>query len=168
MWPARHRGSGYQTARRDEWLACWTRLPPAPPAFVRLKADTTFRERPASAGLSPPKGGHYNSWSVVAGFSRPVVRLKRTSDQHFTPSSAGSYARFGLSHRSASSIVIPLRPAYDSSWSRPIRPTLKYAACGCAKYSPLTLAAGDIAAWSVSVISWRPASSNSNSLNFSL
>ena len=45
----------------------------------------------------------------------------------------GLDAGSGDSHFSTSSSGRPLRVAYDSTWSRPMRPTLKYFACGCEK-----------------------------------
>src|SRR4051812_34295178 len=54
-------------------------------------------------------------------------------NQHFIPAATGSYERFGESHFSTSSIATPRRLAYDSTWSRPMRPTLKYFASGCEK-----------------------------------
>src|SRR4051794_10421919 len=120
----------------------------------------------------------YISWDLVARRSRPRPDTRPAARrsplpasrapqpapryEHLTPNSAGSYDRFGDSHFSASSMLTPSRWAYDSAWSRPMRPTLKYFARGCEKYRPLTLAAGSMAPLSVSR---RPCRSASISLN---
>src|SRR3954451_5258539 len=108
----------------------------------------------------------YISWDLPARCSRGRVQTRAPQPapryEHLTPNSAGSYDRFGDSHFSASSMLTPSRWAYDSAWSRPMRPTLKYFARGCEKYRPLTLAAGSMAPLSVSR---RPCRSASISLN---
>src|SRR4051812_3996807 len=112
----------------------------------------------------------YISWDLVARRARPSGPNPRAPRryEHLTPNSAGSYDRFGDSHFSASSMPTPSRWAYDSAWSRPIRPTLKYFARGCEKYRPLTLAAGSMAALSVSRRPCRSASISLNSWNLPL
>src|SRR5262249_26225055 len=60
-------------------------------------------------------------------------QCRREVSRQVRATSAASYERLGESHFSVSSTLTPLRFAYDSTWSRPMRPTLKYFASGCEK-----------------------------------
>ena len=97
--------SGYQTCWTGHWLVV---------SASRLQLHRF--ERPLPAVRLPASSFQLPASSFRL---RPLVRLKPDTTENYTPGAtgacAGSYDRFGASHRSASSIDIPLRFAYDSS-----------------------------------------------------
>ena len=67
-------------------------------------------------------------WGMEDRTPTAVAQLSRTGTGSAPPQASSS--RFGASHRAVVSRSRSLRAAYSSSWSRPIRPSPKYAASG--------------------------------------
>ncbi len=134
--PSAARRPACAPSRRAAATAWYAPTPAAstPGAATRPARSATARAAARSRSRCPP--GTTSRSTDRRAYKQAANRAARPMASGIAPRPRPDHAaqpRFGASQRSSSLTACCLRRARSSSWSRPMRPTLKYLACGCAR-----------------------------------